>query len=135
MRTEKDMYLPNWVCVLGVVFLVASIVCVAISFTASRFSMVGCLIGAVICLTLGIAAILCWKNQWVEMENNYEFIYSTMFGRQYHYRFSEIKDLKRSSDSMTLLLENGKVHIESCALISERFADQINGILRNELEW
>ena len=129
MRTKKDMYLPNWVCVLGVVFLAASIVCVVISFTVSLFSMIGCLIGAVICLVIGIAAILCWKNQWAEMINNYEFVYSTMFGRQYQYRFSEIKDLKQSNDSMTLFLENGKMHIESCALVSERFADRINGIL------
>ena len=63
------------------------------------------------------------------MTDNYEFVYSTMFGRQYQFCFSEIIDLKQGNDSMTLLLENGKVHIESCALVSERFADRINGVL------
>lgn len=132
---KKDMYLPNWVCGLGALFLVVSIVCVVLSFTVFSYSMIfmiGCIIGAVICLGFGVAAILCWKNQWAEMINDDEFVYSTMFGRKIKYRFADIKDIKQNSDSMTLLLENGKVHIESGAFISDRFVDRINCMLESK---
>ena len=79
------------------------------------------MIAAAVCLILGIAAILCWKNQWVEMLSDEEFIYSNMFGKQTTYRVSQIRDIRRGADSMTLILENGKVHIENCAVLSERF--------------
>lgn len=128
MRT-KDMYLPMWVCIMGVVFLAAGIACVVISFTGLQNNVIACWIIAVFCLVLGSFAILCWKNQWAEMLNDNEFAYSTMFGRQIRYHFSEIQDLKLNDDSMTLLLESGKVHIESCAVISERFGNRIDDVL------
>ena len=125
MRTKKDMYLPNAVCGLGIFFLACGVACAVASFIYSLYL----LIGVVFCLALGVAAVLCWKNQWVQMLNDSEFIYSTMFGTKIKYRFSEITDIKQNIDSMTLILESGKVHIESCAIISDKFADKINGTL------
>lgn len=126
---KKDMYLPNWVCGLGVLFLAGGIVFAVLGAAGAGNSRIGFLVVAVICLGLGAAAILCWKNQGAEMLNDCEFVYSTMFGRKISYRFSDIRDIKQNSDSMTLLLKNGKVHIESCAVISDRFADRINSML------
>lgn len=77
----------------------------------------------------GSRGILCYKNQWVEMIDDNEFIYSTMFGNETKYYFSDIESLKQNADSMTLHLKNGKIHIESCAVISERFANAINSKL------
>lgn len=130
---KKDMYLPVWVCGLGVMFLLICLVCIIMCFSTSPYSVIGYLVGAVICLCISVAAILCWKNQWVEIQNEHEFVYSTMFGRQIKYRFSEITGTKRYKDSMTLLLESGKVHIEYCATVSDRFARRISS--QTGVEW
>lgn len=124
-KKDKDMYLPVWVCCIGVLFLVAALVCLTFVFTTSA----NFLIGFVVCFGLGISAILCWKNQWIMMLDDNTFIYSTMFGRQKQHQFLEIRELKQNSDSLTLVLENGKVHIESCAIMSKRFVNAVDSIL------
>ena len=122
MRNEKDVYLPGWVLGLGIFLLIAAVGCAVLSFTVSLYL----LIGVVICLGLGAAAIFCWKNQWIQVVSDREFIYSTMFGRQSRHSFSEIKDLKLNSDSISLILEDQKLHIESAAVVSDRFGEIIN---------
>lgn len=121
----KDMHLPNWVCGFGVLMLACSIVLFVKCFSTSQFSMVQCILGGVICFGFGISAVLCWKNQWAEMLNDHEFIYSTMFGRQTKYCFSEIKEIRRNRADITLIMENGSVFIESSAIMSDRFASKI----------
>jgi len=123
---DKDMYLPVWLCGLGIGFLIATVVLIVFAWLATIY----CLIAAIVCLGFGVSAILCWKNQWSMMVDNHTFIYSTMFGRKIQYHFSEIRDLKEHSDSATLILENGKVHIERCAIMSDRFVDAINVALK-----
>lgn len=125
IKRDKDMYLPFWVCLLGIVFLIAACVCLGLTSSTSNYS----LIGFVICLVIGVAAVLCWKNQCVKMIDDNTFIYTSMFGREHQYFFSEIRELKRNADSFTLILENGKVHIETCAIMSERFINAIDSVL------
>lgn len=124
---ERDMYLPSWVCGLGIFLLVAAAALLVCTFTVASY----CAVGAAVCLILGVLAIMCQKNQWVRMETNDIFTYSTMFGNQKQYRFSDICELKKNNDSMTLILRNGKVHIETCAVLSERFASAIGNALKN----
>ncbi len=124
-QRNKDMYLPFWVCILGIVFLIGACVCLVLTFSISVYS----LIGFVLCLPLGVAAILCWKNQGVKMTDDNNFIYTTMFGRENHYCFSEIRELRKNSDSFTLVLDNGKVHIENCAIMSKRFVNSVDSVL------
>ncbi len=119
------MHMPAWLCVLGCILLAGALACLVLCFVVSVYA----LIGFALCLCLGVAAILCYKNQWVEMIDDNEFIYSTMFGNETKYYFSDIESLKQNADSMTLHLKNGKIHIESCAVISERFANAINSKL------
>ncbi len=114
---KKDMHLPVWVLILGIVLMGAGGVCLYyLKEDVLLFAL-----GAAVCFLLGVAAILCWKNQWAEMISDEAFIYSTMFGNEKTYRFSEIREFKRNPDSVTLILETGKVHIESVAVLSERF--------------
>ena len=80
-------------------------------------------------LALGVSAILCWKNQWAVMVDDNTFTYSTMFGRETDYRFSDIQAVKRHSDSVTLVLPDENVHVESCARLSPRFADALNKVV------
>ena len=122
---NKDMHLPIWVCGLGIVFLISAVVLFVLAILKSIF----CLVGVVACLGFGCSAILFWKNQWIMMVDDNEFVYSTMFGKKTHYRFSQIKDLKQNADSSTMIFENGKVHIESCAIMSDRFVSAVNSVL------
>ena len=95
-HSEKDMYLPAWLLGLAVIFFAA----------------------AVFCALVGIAAALCWNNQWIEVINEEEFVYSSMFGRKTTYRFADIVEVKKNADSQNLIFSDGKVHIESCAVVS-----------------
>jgi hypothetical protein len=52
-----------------------------------------------------------------------------MFGNTRTYNFCDIKGLLRNQDSMTMLVGNDKVHIESMAVLSERLVDSINKAL------
>ncbi len=122
MENEKDVYLPAWVLGLGIFLLLAAVGCAVMSVTASMYF----LIGVPVCLGLGVAAILCWKNQWIRVLNDREFLYSTMFGRQSRHSFSEIRELKLNSDSISLILDDQKVHIEASAVVSDRFGEIIN---------
>ena len=106
-HSEKDMYLPAWLLGLAVILCVI--------FIHDRLLMIPC---AVICALVGIAAALCWNNQWIEVINEEEFVYSSMFGRKKTYRFADIVEVKKNADSQNLIFSDGKVHIESCAVIS-----------------
>ena len=113
------MYLPAWIGGLGVFFLIAAAVCLILGFAISA----GWLVACVICLLLGIAALMCRRNQWIEITGSDTFVYSTMFGRKTEYHFSDIQDIKIGSDndSYTMIMSDGKVHIEDCAVMSEKF--------------
>lgn len=126
---EKDMYLPKWLMIFGIVLEVVGVVgLIAIGNTVGR------IVCFLIFAGLGTAAFLCWRNQWVKIENEEEFVCSTMFGKKTTYRFEDITGLKLNNDSMTLLLKNGKVHIESAAIISERFQSKVSDALEQTEE-
>ena len=119
---RADMYLPIWLLALALVFWLA-----AVAFTV--FAIVGLSIGAgVIGLLLalvGTAAFMCWKNQTFVMVNDEEFVYTTFLGNKKAYRFDKIQGIKKNPDSYTLILEDGKIHIESKAVFTGRLAERI----------
>lgn len=125
MNKDKDMHLPAWVLGLGIFFLALALACVVLTFTVSA----GFLIGAAGSAGLGVAAVLCWKNQWAVMVDHDSFEYSTMFGEKTLYYFADITELKRNSDSFSLFCGDGKIHIESCAILSDRFIDAVDAVL------
>ena len=119
---RADMYLPDFLKYFGF-FLDA--ISLAFLIGAVITQAWGLIIGALIFGVLGIAAWLCWKNQTVRIINDDQFEYTTFLGKTTIYRFSDIKELRPNADSMTLILTNGKVHIESMVYMSERLADRI----------
>ena len=53
-----------------------------------------------------------------------------MFGKEYTCRFSQIREMKVNSDSFTLILDSCKVHIESMAVMSERFSSALDAAVK-----
>ncbi|MGM9557493.1 MAG: hypothetical protein ACI3VP_04480 [Oscillospiraceae bacterium] len=120
---RADMYLPIWLLAFALALLVGG---VAIAVCAIVFLSVVAAIVALVCLILGISALLCWNNQTIRMLSDDSFEYTTFLGNKRVYRFSEIVGLKTNNDSMTLSVGNEKVHIESCAILTERLVERIN---------
>ena len=119
---KKDVYLPIAPLVLAIFLFACTAGCIVGCFLVSCYF----LIPAVITLAVGLAAFLSWRNQWIVIENNDEFTYSTMFGTKHRYKFSDIREIKQNTDSQTLILKNGKVHIETMAIVSDRFYEMIS---------
>ncbi len=122
---RADMFLPDRLLAMSLVFLIGSIVSAVLAIINS----VTWMLGVVICLGFGIAAMLCWKNQSIHVISDEQFTYTTMFGNTRTYSFSDIRGLRRNQDSMTLFVANEKVHIESMAILSERLVEYINNAL------
>lgn len=123
---RADMFLPLWLLAFAIIMLVAG---VAVGIYAAVELSVGAVVGAVVCLGLGIMALLCWKNQNIVVLSDESFEYSTFLGNKKEYRFQDITGLKQNNDSMTLFVGDEKVHIESCALLTDRLIELINAQL------
>lgn len=121
---RADMFLPAWLLVMGLLLSVFGAIA-GIVFAVLQISTLVIVLSAVMVL-LGVAALLCWKNQTIRMLSNDTFEHSTLWGNKTVYRFSDIKGLKKSTDSMTLFVADGKVHIESIAIVTDRLSDRIN---------
>ena len=120
---RADMYLPERALAMCIVYLAIGTAC---GIWAVISSAIWAIIVAVLFLGLGIALILCWKNQTIRVLNDEEFIYTTMFGKSHTYRFADIQGLRRNKDSMTMFVAGEKVHMESMAVLSDRLVDLIN---------
>lgn len=119
---RADMYMPDRLLAMSIVFFAGGLASIVLAIINS----VNWVIGIVIGLILGAAALLCWKNQSIRIISDEQFTYTTMFGNTRTYYFSDIKDLRRNQDSMTLFVADDKVHIESMAVLSDRLIDRIN---------
>lgn len=124
---RADMYLPIWLLAFAILLMTGGVImCI---FAIIRYS-VGVIVASVIAAFLGVLALLCWKNQTVTMLSDDTFEYSTFLGNKKVYSFSDIRGLKRNNDSMTLYVADGKVHMEACAIITDRLADRIDEQLK-----
>lgn len=119
---RADMYMPDRLLAMSIVFFAGGLASIVLAVVNS----VNWVIGIVIGLLLGAAALLCWKNQSIHIISDEQFTYTTMFGNTRTYYFSDIRGLRRNSDSMTLFVADDKVHIESMAVLSDRLIDRIN---------
>ena len=120
---RADMYLPERALAMCLVYL-------GIGSAAALLALISRAAWAIVCallfIGLGIALLLCWKNQTVKILSDEEFVYTTMFGKAHTYRFSDIQGLRRNKDSMTLFVSGEKVHMESMAVLSDRLVALIN---------
>ena len=123
---RADMYLPEKLLAFAIVFFLVSVGVFVYALTT--FSLLA-LIVAILVLVLSVCAVLCWKNQTIEIISDEEFVYTTMFGNAYTYKFSDITGLRQNQDSMTLFVSDRKIHIESMAILSDRLIDLVNNAL------
>lgn len=122
-EARADMYLPIWLLAFALLLLVGAVgsgIIAIVLLSPIAAAIAGGL------LILGIAAILCWRNQTIRILSDECFEYTTFLGNHKVYRFADITGVKESSDSLTLILGKDKVHIESCALLTERLIVRIN---------
>lgn len=125
---RADMFLPLKLLSFSMVLFAAGIACgVWAVFSAAVWAIIGAILG----LVLSFFAFICWKNQTIRMISDQQFVYTTMFGNEKTYSFSEIRSLKKNQDSLTLFVGEDKVHIESMAIMTERLAERLNRALAN----
>ncbi len=127
---RADMYLPEFVMAFGLVLLAAALVMICFVIASFHFALLAAALAAAL---LGAAALLCWRNQTIRIVDDDEFIYTTFLGNSHSYRFSQITGIKRSSDSCSLMVGSEKVHIESCAVLSQVLIDRINQALEKSV--
>jgi hypothetical protein len=123
---RADMYLPDRLLAMAIVFIAGGIACGLFAiFKFATWAVVCAPVG----ILLGIFALLCWRNQTIHIISDTQFTYTTMFGKTRTYSFSDIQGLRRNQDSLTLFVANEKVHIESMAILSERLVERIDNAL------
>ncbi|MBR2888879.1 MAG: hypothetical protein IKC09_01225 [Oscillospiraceae bacterium] len=128
---RADMYLPDRMLGMAIIFLLIGIgLAVAACFTLNPYM----ILGAVVMIPVGIAALLCWKNQKINMVTSGTFEYTTFLGNTKTYRFADITGLRRNQDSLTLFVGKEKIHIESMAVLSDRLIAAINNALQQKAE-
>lgn len=122
---RADMYLPLWLLAFSMVLMVGGVMLEIYAAIHAKMAIIAapCGIGAIV---LGIAALYCWKNQTITMLDEDTFEYSTFLGNKKIYRFDQIVGLRKNNDSMTLLMDSGKVHIEFCAILSRQLTNRID---------
>ena len=130
-KARADMFLPNWLNGFGFFLDAIAVAFLIAAFVTQKW---GLLVGFLIAGALGIAAFLCWKNQIINIIDENTFEYSTFLGKKTRYRFSDIRELKANSDSYTLFVGDGKVHIESIVMISGELMNKIEAALERSPE-
>ena len=123
---RADMFLPDFLKYFGFFLDLVAAIFLAAAFATQNW---GLLIGTLISGVIGVAAGLCWKNQTIRIIDDNHFAYTTFWGKTTVYAFSDIEELRINADSMTLLLTNGKVHIESMVCMSEKLLNKIEAEL------
>ena len=127
---RADMYLPLWLLIFSISLNLGALASALYAIATAQWFI---FIITAIAAGFGIAAFLCWKNQKIILLDNSRFEYTTFLGKTTVYYFSQIRELKRNSDSFTLLVGDGKVHIESCAIISDELLQKIDEALSKNI--
>lgn len=128
--SRADMYLPLWLLFFGCSLCILGCYCLLCGVLKYEPNAV---ITALICLLIGLSAILCWKNQKIYMISQSEFEYVTWLGNRYRYTFEDVSSIAWGwrGDHWTLFVANRKVHIESTAIISKRLFNRINEVIND----
>ena len=132
---KADMQLPPKIAAFGVTTAIAGLFLIIISIITSVWSM---LIFAAIAFLVSAFAFLCYKFRRIFVLSDTEFSYTNFFGRMRIYKFEHIRGIKMSSESHTLIMNLGRIRIESPNIISDRlrslFNKELERVYRENLE-
>ncbi len=126
-KPRADMYLPDYVMGIGLVMFVIAIGFIVAFIFRHALWMMAVAAGSIL---IGIAALMCWKNQMIRILSDEKFEYTSFLGNKYTYRFDEITKIRKNSDSLTVFVRDKKVHIENCAIISNELIKALNKSIR-----
>ena len=126
---RADMFLPDFLLYFGIFLGLCAVALLAVAFTMQLWWLILC---ALLAGVLGAAAWLCWKNQTITMIDSNHFTYTTFLGKTTEYRFSDIQEYRVNQDSMTIILKNGKVHIESMVCMSKQLLMKLEEHIANQ---
>lgn len=127
---RADMCLPERLLAMAIVMFIVAVAAVAGAVISGNFTFFA---AAAVLAAIGIAMVLCWKNQKIKMLDDDRFEYTTMLGSSKVYRFDQIEGVRQNRDSNTLYVAGDKVHIEAMAMMTQRLADRINEELSKKM--
>jgi len=119
---EVVIYLPKILFFLGLIFYLVSCYLSVHGLLNSDWMMFLCSIPVTL---IGVAAFMCQLNQRVTMISKSKFMNRTFLGNEKEYKFSDFEDIRFNTDSMTIIMKNGKIHVESIAVKKVAFFDQL----------
>ena len=106
---RADMFLPMWLLAFSLVLSIIG--CTLVIVSIFKFSL-WAVIGAALAIVLGIAALLCWRNQSIVIISDETFVYTTFLGNKKTYYFNDItgfgyRHVELKEDELESLAENG----------------------------
>lgn len=130
-ETRADVYISSFLKVFGLLLIAGGIGIAVILFFCFN---VWIIVGSVCCVLLGALALMCWRNQTIRIVSEEKFEYTTFWGNSYEYHFKDITAIKHNADATTIFVGKKKVHIESIAIVSDRFTKLLDkAIVENNL--
>lgn len=114
---KADMHLPIRVATFGAAMAFCGIFLVILAIIASAAAM---MFLAILSILIAVFAFLSYKFQRIHILSDEEFEYSTFFGKKKIYKFEHVRAVRVNADSRTLIFSNGRINIESNAILSER---------------
>lgn len=122
---RADLYLSEFSLKIGLALILGG-VCLAIVFAFAHKAWMICL--SIMVILFGTIAIMCWRNQSINIISDDKFKYTTFLGNTYEYCFKDIAGFRQNRDSITLFVGDKKVHIDSTAVLSKKLLDKLNSI-------
>ena len=138
-QKKRDMWIPKYMLWAGIGGIILGIIMFTTFYLSGSEMFIDgnkspYFVMSTLVMLAGLFLIVNWKNQYIIMIDQSSFQYSTIFGGKKEYRFADICGLEKNLDSWTLLIKgpngSGRVHIESCAIISSRLEERLRRALK-----
>ncbi len=126
---RADVYISSFLLVFSLFLILVGISVTIVLFFNFNIWII---VGSVFFILLGILTFMCWKNQTIRIISEDKFVYTTFLGNSYEYRFNDITKIKSNADSTTIFVGKKKVHIESIAVVSDRFSNLLNKAIKEK---
>ena len=122
-KQRGDLCKPSSYIALGVFSIIFGCVAGIVMFAAKAPVWLGLL--QLLMIPLGIIVLLEWKNRGIVMLSEDRFAYTTTFGRQQIYSFSQITQISRGLGGMKLRVGEQRIDIDFDAMVTERLLKRL----------